>query len=184
MEPVTLPGESDSPTAAHPARWRFSLSPAWKFCCGLAALAVCLHFYACLFGWRREDQGMFIQFAPLPAKRQFFLIGLGWATIGSIAILMLQCSSKIGDYLEKSNSLWISVLYVVAWLACLGIVLDILLRSFGEPRSARILSLIHICGILQPERSDCGERGHFPARAVSWPDSVPTEYASIHGSAL
>jgi hypothetical protein len=49
VEPVTLPGESDSPTAAHPARWRFSLSPAWKFCCGLAALAVCLHFYACLF---------------------------------------------------------------------------------------------------------------------------------------
>ena len=201
VEPVTLPGESDSPTAAHPARWRFSLSPAWKFCCGLAALAVCLHFYACLFGWRREDQGMFIQFAPLPAKRQFFLIGLGWATIGSIAILMLQCSSKIGDYLEKSNSLWISVLYVVAWLACLGIVLDILLRSFGEPRSARIRSLREWMRRLRAGRSQAGSDYKrapyaivfiaFPivllvgaywvgTRLFAGPNGIPTAYRAVH----
>jgi len=141
VEPVTLPGESDSPTAAHPARWRFSLSPAWKFCCGLAALAVCLHFYACLLGWRREDQSMFIHFAPEPVMRQFILMGLGWATIGSVVILMLRCSNRIGPYLEKSNHLWISVLIFFAWLACLGIVLDILARSFGEARSAGIRSL-------------------------------------------
>jgi hypothetical protein len=138
---VTLPGGSDIDATANRALWMFTLSPAWKFCCGLAALAVCLHFYACLFGWRRENQSMLIQFAPLPVKRQLFLIGLGWATIGSIVILMLRCSNRIASFLEKSNTFWISVLLVFAWLACLGIVLDIFLRSFGEPHSARTRSL-------------------------------------------
>ncbi|MGA7339265.1 MAG: hypothetical protein WBX18_01620, partial [Terracidiphilus sp.] len=114
---------------------------AWKFCCGLAVFAVCLHFYACLLGRRRENQGMFVQFVPLSGMRQMVLIGIGWATIGSIVILMLRCSSRIGSYLEASNILWIWVLYIAAGLASLGVVLDIVSRSFGEPHSARIRAL-------------------------------------------
>ncbi len=200
-EPVTLPGGPDSLTAANPALWRFTLSPAWKFCCGLAVLAVCLHFYACLFGWRHEDQSMFIQFAPLKAKRQFFLIGLGWATIGSIAILMLRCSSQIGDYLERSSSLWISVLYIIAWLACIGIVLDILLRALGEPHSARIRSLRAWMRLLRAGRSEAGSAYKralfaivfiaFPivllvgaywvgTRLFDGPNGIPTAYRAVH----
>jgi hypothetical protein len=151
---VTLPGGSDTGHKANSALWKFTLSPAWKFCCGLAALAVCLHFYACLFGWRREDQSMFIQFAPLQTMRQFILIGLGWATIGSIVILMLRCSNRIGAFLEKSNTLWISVLSIVAWLACLGIVLDILARSFGQHRTARIRPLRAWMRLIRAGRND------------------------------
>ena len=138
---VTLPGGSDIGATPNPSLWKFTLSPAWKFCCGLAVLAVCLHFYACLFGWRREDQSMFIHFAPLSVMRQFILIGLGWATIGSIVILMLRCSNRIGPFLGKGNSLWISVLSLAAWLACLGIVLDMLARLFGDPHLTRIRPL-------------------------------------------
>jgi hypothetical protein len=97
---------------------------------------------------------MFIHFAPLPAKRQFILIALGWATIGSIVILMLRCSNRIGLYLENSNSLWISVLSIVAWLAFLGIVLDIFARSFGQPRSARIRPLSAWIRLIRAGRSD------------------------------
>jgi len=151
---VNLPGGSDTGPTPNPALWRFTLSPAWKFCCGLAALAVCLHFYACLFGWRREDQSMFIQFAPLATMRQFVLIGLGWATLGSIAILMLRCSNRIGLYLEKSNSFWISVLFIVAWVACVGIMLDILARSVGEPLPVRVRPLRAWWRLIRAGRGD------------------------------
>jgi hypothetical protein len=200
---VTLPGGSDSDDPPSPALWRFTLSPAWKFCCGLASLAICLHFYACLFGWRRENQSMFIQFAPLPAIRQFFLIGLGWATIGSIVILMLRCSNRIGSYLERSNSLWISVLSIVAWLACFGIVLDIPARSFGEPHSARIRPLRAWMRLIRAGRSDVPSVFNRALCAVvfvalpfvllagaywvgtkifeySSPNGVPTAYRAVH----
>lgn len=200
---VTLPGETDAGATPNPALWRFTLSPAWKFCCGLAALAVCLHFYACLFGWRREDQSMFIQFAPLPAKRQFILIGLGWATIGSIVILMLRCSNRIDSFLVKSNAFWISVLSIFSLLACLGIVLDILARSFGEPHLARVRPLREWMRLIRAGWSD-GEPGYkralyaivfvaFPLVLLSgayWvgtrifdyysPNGIPTAYRAVH----
>ncbi len=132
--PTVVPKET-------PALWKFNLSPAWKFCCGLALLAVGLHLYACLFGRRSENQSMFIQFVPLSGNRQCFLIGLGWAIIGSIALLMLRCSTRISTYLVASNSIWISVLYIAAWLTLLGIVFDIFFRSFGEPRSLHLGAL-------------------------------------------
>jgi hypothetical protein len=200
---VTLPGGSDAGATPNPALWRFTLSPAWKFCCGLAALAVCLHFYACLFGWRREDQSMFVHFAPLPAMRQFILIGLGWATIGSIVILMLRCSNRIGPFLEASNILWISVLSFVAWLACLGIVLDILARFLGEPHSTRVRPLRAWMRLLRVGRSNSAPLHKRALCAIVFvaipfvllvgaywvgtrifeyhnPNGVPTAYRAVH----
>jgi hypothetical protein len=118
--------------------WRFSLSPAWKLCCTLAVLAVCFHFYGSLFGRRRENESMFIQFVPLRGIRQFILIGLGWACIGSIVILMFLCSVGIGRYLEGANSFWVSILHIFLWVVIAGIVLDMLLRCVGEPKSLRM----------------------------------------------
>ena len=118
--------------------WRFSLSTAWKLCCTLAVLAVCFHFYGSLLGRRRENESMFIQFVPLQGNRQLFLIGVGWACVGSIVILMFLCSDGIRPYLEEMNSFWISVLCVFAWLTIAGVVLDIGLRSIGEPSSLRV----------------------------------------------
>jgi hypothetical protein len=200
---VTLPGGSDTGATPNPALWKFTLSPAWKFCCGLAALAVCLHFYACLFGWRREDQSMFVHFAPLPAMRQFILIGLGWATIGSIVILMLRCSNRIGSFLEESNTLWISVLSIVAWLACLGIVLDILARFFGEPRPTGVRPLRAWMRLLRVGRSNSAPLHKRALCAIVFvaipfvllvgsywvstklfeyqsPNGVPTAYRAVH----
>jgi hypothetical protein len=200
---VTLSGGSEAGTTRNLALWRFTLSPAWKFCCGLAALAVCLHFYACLFGWRREDQSMFVHFAPLPAMRQFILIGLGWATIGSIVILMLRCSNRIGTYLEESNSLWISVLSIVAWLACLGVVFDILARFFGEPHPTRVRPLRAWMRLLRLGRRNSGPLHKRALCAIVFvaipfvllvgaywvstklfeyqsPNGVPTAYRAVH----
>jgi hypothetical protein len=200
---VTLPGGSATGAAPNPALWNFTLSPAWKFCCGLAALAVCLHFYACVFGWRREDQSMFIHFAPLPTVRQFILIGLGWAAIGSIVILMLRCSNPIGPFLEKTNTLWISVLTFFAWLACLGIVLDILARSFGKPHSASIRPLLAWMRLIRTGRSNsvpgykrwqcaavfvvipfvllaCAYWGSTRIFDYHSPNGVPTAYRAVH----
>jgi hypothetical protein len=200
---VSLPSSLDIDATANRALWSFTLPPAWKFCCGLAALALCLHFYACLFGWRRENQSMLIQFAPLPVKRQLFLIGLGWATIGCIVILMLRCSNRIGSFLEKSNTFWISVLLVFAWLACFGIVLDILLRSFGEPHSARIRPLRAWMRLILASRSGVPSAYKRALCAIvfialpfvllagarwvgtrifeySGPNGVPTAYRAVH----
>lgn len=146
VEAVTLPSAPDADP--NHRLWKFTLSPSWKLCCGLAGLAVCLHFYACLFGWRRENQSMFIQFAPLPEKRQLILIGIGWASIGSLVILMLRCSDRIGSSLEKSSSVWIPVLYIAAWSACLGVVLDVIWRVFCEPDSAQVRArLVDLRGV-------------------------------------
>jgi hypothetical protein len=200
---VILPGGSDIDATANRALWNFRLSPAWKFCCGLVAFAVCLHFYACLFGWRRENQSMLIQFAPLPAKRQLFLIGVGWATIGSIVILMLRCSDRISCYLEKSNTFWISILSIFTWLACLGVVLDIFSRSFGEPHSARIRSLRAWMRLILANRSGVPSvykralcavvfialpfvllvGAHWTGTKIfeySGPNGVPTAYRAVH----
>ncbi|MGA9671085.1 MAG: hypothetical protein WBQ94_17880, partial [Terracidiphilus sp.] len=134
---MARPIDSSNGTAASPTLWKFSLSPAWKLCCGLAALMVCFHFYASIYGRHRENQSMFIQFVPLSGLRQYFLIGIGWAIIGSIVVLMSRCSGRITSLLESSNSLWYTVLYSATWLTCLGTVFDIGLRSLGKPNSLR-----------------------------------------------
>jgi hypothetical protein len=137
---VSLPGQTGA-AAVNLSQWKFSLSPAWKICCALAILAVCLHLYACVYGRRRENQSMFVQFVPLQGMRQFFLIGVGWAAVGSIILLMFICSEGINPYLEEMNSLWISILSVFAWVVVAGIVLDTVLRAFGEPDSLSIGAL-------------------------------------------
>jgi hypothetical protein len=200
---MALPTGSETATKGTPALWKVSLSPTWKFCCGLAMLAVCLHFYACLCGRRRENQSMFIQFVPHSGKRQLFLIGFGWATIGSVVILMLRCSGRISSLLESSNSLWFSVLYFASWLACLGIVLDIGLRSLGEPRSLRIQALRTWARRLRTSAIDGHSVYKRVVSAVVWiafpfalligaywvgtrifdyssPNGVPTAYRAVH----
>jgi len=155
-------------TTSNRGLWRFSLSPAWKLCCTLAVLGFCFHFYGSLFGRRRENESMFIQFVPLKGNRQFFLIGVGWACVGSIAILMFLCSDGIGPYLEEENYFWISVLYVFAWLTVAGVVLDMGIRSAGEPDSLRPSALRAWAKRLFAANSD-GKSALLPAlRAYAW----------------
>jgi hypothetical protein len=200
---VALPAGPDKGNRGNPELWKFSLSPAWKLCCGLALLAVCLHFYACLYGRHRENQSMFVQFMPLSDKRQFFLIGIGWAIMGSIVILMLRCASRINAILENSNSLWNGVLHFAAWLACLGIVLDIGLRSFGVPSSLSIDALRARMPRLRTGVRDDGSIYKRMLGAIAWialpfvlligahwvgsrifdfsdPNGVPTAYRAVH----
>jgi len=166
---VTLPSEpDDTGKPVNQSQWKFSLSPAWKLCCALAVLTVCLHFYACLYGRRRENQSMFVQFVPLHGMRQFFLIGLGWATVGSIVLLMFICSEGINFYLEEMNSFWISILLVFVWIAVAGIVLDIGVRSFGEPDSLRMSALRAWAGRILAAEGNGSSAGLRTLRAFVW----------------
>jgi hypothetical protein len=162
---------------------RFSLSPAWKLCCALAVLALALHLFACRRGYSYQNLSMLIQFTPLSGNRQLFLMGIGWAAIGSVLILMFLCTLRIGigPYLEPKDVLWIVVLATFGLLAFLGIAWDMGCRSYLEPGS--------------PRRS--------PRRAIIWiafpmvllaasiwaglaifdyfhPDGMPTAFRAVH----
>jgi hypothetical protein len=172
--------------AKNPIQWSFSLSPAWKLCCALAVLAVCLHFYASLFGWGRQNESMFIQFVPLSGERQLFLrqpllVGLGWVAIGSIVILMFLCSDRISTFLEERNSLWIWMLHIASWVAYLGIVLDIGLRSWAAPGSTRTRSLRAGLFIILPIL--LLGAAHWAGSTIfdySDDNGVPTAYRAVH----
>lgn len=119
---------------------KFSLSPVWKLCCVLAVLALALHFFASRAGYDYQNLSMFIQFTPLSGNRQLFLMGIGWAAIGSILILMFLCTLRIGlgPYLERKDHLWIVILAISGLLASLGAAWDVGWRSCHEPGSPRM----------------------------------------------
>ena len=108
---------------------RFSLSPAWKICCALLFLVICVHLLASRYLWSSQDLSMFVHFTPLPGVRQLFLMCIGWAVIWAAVILMLRSSALFRPALEGGNLLWV---YILAFCACLGlagIVWDMAVRS-------------------------------------------------------
>jgi hypothetical protein len=123
----------------HNTNLKFSLSPAWKLGCALAVLALALHFFACRRGYSYQNLSMFIQFTPLSGNRQLFLMGIAWAAMGSVLILMFLCTLRIGigPYLQPKDVLWIVVLAFFGLLAFLGTAWDLGCRSYREPGSTR-----------------------------------------------
>ena len=45
----------------------------------LALLLFGIHFFACRYGWHRQDLGMFVHFTRLEGRRGQGLIAAGWA---------------------------------------------------------------------------------------------------------
>ncbi len=123
------PVEASTLTGSLPDLMRFSLSPAWKVCCALMFLGICVHLLACRFLWGSQDLSMFVHFAPLPGVRQLFLMGVGWAVICTAVIFMLRASTPLRPALEGRNVLWIYILGISAWLGLLGIASDMSARS-------------------------------------------------------
>lgn len=179
---VARPTQPDAqPAAIDPPQRKLSLSPAWKFCCSLAVLAVCLHFYACLYGRDRQNQSMFIQFMPLPGNRQLFLIGLGWATLGTIVILLFLCSNRISSLLEGGNTLWVSILRIAAWITCIGILVDISLRSWRAHGAFRT-RVARACGWIIFPVLLLGTAHLVGSKIFGYLNSsgVPTAYRAVH----
>ncbi len=157
------------------------MSPGWKLCCALAVFTICLHFYACLYGRDRQNESMFIQFVPIPGKRQLFLLGLGWATVGSLVILLFLCSDRMNSLLEGSNTQWIWILRIAVWLACLGILLDIGQRAWRAPGPPRVRIMHAFAGIIFPMLLLGAVRlAVLRIFDYSSPNSVPTAYRAVH----
>jgi hypothetical protein len=157
-----------------------SLSPAWKVCCMLAVLVIVAHFFACRYGWKFQNLSMLVQFTPLPGRRQLFLISFGWATLGSVLILMFLCSARIrmGSYLQPMNSLWVFILGLFALLACLATGHDIGSRSGREPGPAHMrLSVWIIFPFLL-----LGLMGWAGLSIFDYfgPNGLPTAYRAVH----
>jgi hypothetical protein len=150
LQPMKDSVPAPAPTGLPTDLMRFSLSPAWKLCCAMMTLAICMHLLACCCLWKSQDLSMFVQFTPLPGDRQLFLMGVGWAVICSAVILMLRCSAPLWDDLEGRNHLWIVILGVAVCLGLLGIAWDMGARVLRAPPSTPLDWLRVILLILFP----------------------------------
>jgi hypothetical protein len=162
---------------------KFSLSPAWKLCCVLAILAFALHFFACRAGYNYQNLSMFVQFTPLSGTRQLILMSIGWATIGSVVILMFLCTLRIGrhPYLDPKDFLWIVILAIVGSLAILGAAWDVGWRSCHDPGSPRMHMRPAIIWIALPLllllALICAG---LTILDYSHPNGIPTAFRAVH----
>jgi hypothetical protein len=173
---VVAPEENETDKASRITQSKFSLLAPWKLCCALALLAIGLHFFACRFGWKHEDLGIFVQFTPLAGRRQLFVISVGWAAIGSLLVLMFRCSEPLAQFLEPRDLVWIWFLWAAAWFGVLASALDVGLRSYNEPCSTHRSLPRAIAWITFP---------WLLLGAAFWAasrifDAIPTVYRAIH----
>jgi hypothetical protein len=172
LQPVQAP----TLTGPLPVWMRFSLSPAWKFCCALMFLGICVHLLACRYLYSSQDLSMFVHFAPLPGVRQLFLMGVGWAVICAAVILMLCGSAPLWRALESRNVLWIWLLIISAFLGLLGIARDMSARLPAGPHSTRHKRLRAILSIIFPLLLFAIALG--VGRAIF--NDMPTAYRAVH----
>jgi hypothetical protein len=162
----------------------FSLSPAWKLCCMLAIVALALHCFASFRGYKDQNLSMFVQFMPLAGNRQLFLMGIGWAAIGSALVLMFLCTARIGmdpSYLNPQDAFWKWTLGVCALLGFLGAAGNVGWRSGGEPDPTRWHARPALVWIIVP----C-----LLLSAILWagltifgyfdPNGLPTAYRAVY----
>ena len=109
---LTSVKRSESSTAGKQFTGQFSMSSAWKFCCLLAVIAICLHFVACQFSCRRQGIGAFVQFTPLPGKRQLALLALGWSIVCSLLLLLWLASVPLYAWLRPMDKVWVWLIAV------------------------------------------------------------------------
>ena len=116
---LTAVKRSQDNARGNPFQGQFSLSSAWKFACLMAVIGICLHFVACNFAWRHQDMGSFVQFTPLPGKRQVALLALGWAMVCSLLLLLWLASAPLYGWLRNVDQIWV---WIVGLFAIAGVV--------------------------------------------------------------
>ena len=170
------PVAPSAPSNPLPPWMRFSLSPAWKICCALLFLVICMHLLASRYLWSSQDLSVFVHFTPLPGARQLFLMCIGWAAIWAAVILMLRSSALLRPALEGRNLLWV---YILAFCACLGlagVVWDMAVRSAVGPGSANQSWLRRAGWIIFPLLLFAIALG--VSRAIF--NDMPTAYRAVH----
>jgi hypothetical protein len=112
-------------------RPQLSLSSSWRFFCVLALLIFGMHYFACRYGYRRPNLGMFVQFTRLDSWRGPVLIAAGWAVICSLLIILFLTSARIFKWLDSMDKVWV-VIMGIASAAAFGFAL-LELRWWSEP---------------------------------------------------
>ncbi len=110
-----------------------TLSSSWRFCCILALFAFGIHFFACRYGWKRQNFGMFVQFTPLEGNRGPALIAVGWAVICSLLLMLSLASGRIYLWLDTMDRVWVLVICAATVTALLLATLE--LKWWNEPNA-------------------------------------------------
>ncbi len=117
-QPAAGPRDQASPQ-------HLSLTGSWRFTCVLAILLSLVHYFACRYGWDRQDLGMFVQFTRLPGKRGAGLIAAGWISICCLLLLLLLTGARIYPFLSQGDQSWVFILAAATGLACILAVLEV-----------------------------------------------------------
>jgi hypothetical protein len=117
-----------------PLPQRLTLSSSWRFFCVLALLVCGMHYFACRYGWNRQNLGMFVQFTRLRGLRGPSLIAAGWSAICSLLLILFLTSARIYSLLDAMDKVWVAAMGLAAAAACVLAVLE--LKWWSEPLTA------------------------------------------------
>ena len=128
--------KSSNPTVGNPldeaGQERLGLSASWRFFCVLALLLFAIHYFACRYGWHRQDLGIFVQFTRQPGRRGPGLIASGWAAVCCLLLILTLTALRIYAYLDLSDKEWVLVMGAATVGACVLAVIE--LRWWIAPR--------------------------------------------------
>jgi len=114
---------------------RLSLTGSWRFLCVLAILLCGVHYFACRYGWDRQDLGMFVQFTRLPGLRGPGLIAAGWTSICCLLLLLFVTCARIFPFLGTGDKVWVFIMGAATVLACTYGVIELRWWSADSTRS-------------------------------------------------
>jgi hypothetical protein len=116
-----------------------SLTGSWRFLCVLAILIFGLHYFACRYGWDRQDLGMFVQFTRLHGRRGQGLIAAGWTSICCLLLILFLTCARIFRFLTAGDQGWVFLLGGATVAACVLALIE--LRWWNAPGANEAASL-------------------------------------------
>lgn len=108
-----------------------SLTGSWRFVCVLALVLFGIHYFACRYGWDRQDLGMFVQFTRLQGRRGPPLIAAGWAVVCSLLLILFLACTRLFSVMSAADRVWVFVMGAATLAACIFAICE--LRWWNAP---------------------------------------------------
>jgi hypothetical protein len=112
-------------------RLHLSLTGSWRFICILALVLSWVHWFACRYGWDRQDLGMFVQFTRLQGHRGPGLIAAGWGFICCLLLILFLTCARMYPFLSWGDRVWVFLLGLATLMASVLALVE--LRWWNEP---------------------------------------------------
>jgi hypothetical protein len=97
---------------------QLSLSSSWRFFCVLALLILGMHHFACRYGYKQPNLGMFVQFTRFESRRGPALIAAGWTVICALLLILFLTSARMVRYLDSMDKVWVLIMGIATAAAC------------------------------------------------------------------